>query len=73
MAEKKTIYPVPPHRPTDRLGGRVPAEGAEVVWSSWWDRRLRDGAITLAAPSTKSELTPKPARKKQPKSEKDES
>lgn len=83
--DRRVVLPVEGFRPTDRYGRRIPEDGAVVVWSSWWDRRLAEGAITFrkvdeAPPpeptEPKSEPPPKSggARKyRKPKTTKDES
>jgi hypothetical protein len=32
-------------------GRALPAEGAEVIWNSWWQRRLNDGDIVMTTES----------------------
>lgn len=35
------------------IAGRfLPADGAEVQWSTWWARRVADGSALLTDPST---------------------
>lgn len=66
---KRFIKPVEGKRPCDRLGNAVPEQGATVEWSSWWDRRLREGAIEVSdAPAD----TPRRAKKTKGSTDNDE-
>ncbi|WP_448660300.1 DUF2635 domain-containing protein [Sphingomonas sp. CJ99] len=34
----------------DEQGQPIPAGGIDVVWSTWWQRRLNAGEITVSDP-----------------------
>jgi hypothetical protein len=46
-------------------GKPLPSEGAEVVKSNWWMRRIRHGEVTLRKQTATAPKTP--ARKTQPR------
>lgn len=51
------------HNPA--TGKPLPQEGAEVVDSVWWHRRIRHGEVTVGKPKTKAKkVSKKPAEKK---------
>lgn len=58
IGDKVLIYPVPhPEFPNRKIqwdgiiGRFLPDTGAEVIWSDWWHRRLRDGSIYIKQPT----------------------
>ena len=54
----------------DPYGRQVPADGAIVIWSSYWDRRVRDGVITVHEVEKEAPVkaaTPSKPRKKSTK------
>lgn len=63
---RRKVVPKPGIVVFDPYGRRVPDDGARIVWSSFWDRRFAEGAITF------TELDDKPAAKPRKKSNKTE-
>lgn len=57
---RKIVKPVGDLRVPDPYGRVVPEDGAIVLWSSWWQRRLKEGAITV---HPVQEHAPKPRKK----------
>jgi len=46
MTDRRIVKPKPGFAMTDEYGRVVPEDGAIVRWSSWWQRRLKEGGIT---------------------------
>ena len=46
----------------------LPAEGREVEWSAYWERRLRDGDVTAVGSTPDPEPDPEPAPEPEPDS-----
>jgi len=56
MNMTKTVFVIPATglKVADQeRGGHLPEGGAEVPQTSYWNRRIKDGDVTVAAKSTK--------------------
>jgi hypothetical protein len=68
--DRLIVYPVEGKVVSDRYNRMVPKEGARVVWDSYWDRRLAEGAITCIEYKPASEQKPSPKPEPEPKTRK---
>ena len=59
---RKIVKPVGDTVILDPYGRRVPEDGAIVIWSSWWDRRLRDGGMSVHEVEEPATAAPKPRK-----------
>ena len=64
MTDRRIVKPKDGRRVFDPYGRVLPEDGALVKWSSWWERRKNEGAVTDSpfedAPSAAPEAPPPP-------------
>lgn len=64
IGKRAIVHPVEGATAMDPYSRVVPKEGASVIWSSHWQRRLNEGVITVSEieepkpPATKSRKKP---------------